>query len=630
MLLCKDVYRYDDTCNVYVLVNGTEALLIDFGSGDVLEHLGEYGVERVTDVVMTHHHRDQGQGLARAAASGIRVWVPPVERDLFGSVDEHWQRRGVDNYMDLRQDRFSLIAPVRVYDTVPEYRTRRIGGFDVTTVPTPGHTTGSVSYLIDVGEKHLAFTGDLIYGSGQLWSLAATQWTYSGREGIAATVLSLKDIVECAPQLVLPSHGAPISDISAAVANTEPKLRKLLDMFRAEPWDLDAWRDRPFERLSPHLLVNRTSNALSYVLLSDSGGALLFDFGYDMVTGWTAGEDRAARRPWLASLRSLKRDFGVERVETAIPTHYHDDHVAGLNLLRDVERTEVWAEEGIAAIMADPAGYDLPCLYHDPIRTDRVLHHGAPIRWREYELAVYPLPGHCHHAVAIAVDVDGQLVLATGDQQDGRWAPGGRPELLNFQYKNGFEPDDFVASAKLYLDLHPDLILSGHWGARRVDDAYLNNLLVQGQTVARLHRQLLGRDELDVGAGDFLATMRPYQSSVTVGQSIDYAVEVANPLDRPARMVVLLVLPDGWAATPREQRLDLAPKAKGTVAFSVRPRRADGARRRAVVAADLSVDGRRLGQHAEALVDIHEPTPDVAEGGGLGFRSTVDAGAFGR
>ncbi|MGH3876971.1 MAG: hypothetical protein ACRDSK_08045 [Actinophytocola sp.] len=76
--------------------------------------------------------------------------MPPAERELFDEVDAHWQQRAIYNYYDLRQDRFSLLESVSVTGTVLEYRTRRFGGFDVTTLPTPGHTLGSESYLVDV------------------------------------------------------------------------------------------------------------------------------------------------------------------------------------------------------------------------------------------------------------------------------------------------------------------------------------------------------------------------------------------------------------------------------------------------------------------------------------------------
>src|SRR5512142_2283852 len=91
--ISNQLYLFQDTCNVYVLQSGREAVLVDFGSGDVLDHLDEFGVERVTDVLMTHHHRDQGQGLARAAAAGIRIWVPQAEQELFHSVEAFWQAR---------------------------------------------------------------------------------------------------------------------------------------------------------------------------------------------------------------------------------------------------------------------------------------------------------------------------------------------------------------------------------------------------------------------------------------------------------------------------------------------------------------------------------------------------------
>ena len=58
--VANQLLLFHDTCNVYVLCSGREAVLIDFGSGDVLNHLSEMGVDRVTDVLMTHHHRDQG------------------------------------------------------------------------------------------------------------------------------------------------------------------------------------------------------------------------------------------------------------------------------------------------------------------------------------------------------------------------------------------------------------------------------------------------------------------------------------------------------------------------------------------------------------------------------------------
>ncbi|MGH1559606.1 hypothetical protein ACRAWD_21920 [Caulobacter segnis] len=58
------------------------------------------------------------------------------------------------------------------------------------TMPTPGHLPWA-RYLstVERGDERVAFTGDLIYAPGKVWSLAAAQWSYTENEGPAMTVL---------------------------------------------------------------------------------------------------------------------------------------------------------------------------------------------------------------------------------------------------------------------------------------------------------------------------------------------------------------------------------------------------------------------------------------------------------
>ncbi|HEX5828124.1 MAG TPA: MBL fold metallo-hydrolase [Candidatus Limnocylindrales bacterium] len=602
MEIAPDCFRHTDTTNAWVLRRGREAILVDIGDGTVLHRLGEYGVDRVAAILMTHHHRDGAQGLARAAAAGIPIHVPPSELHLFERVDAHWQARELDNNYNLREDRFSILESVPVAGTVPEYRRARYGGFDVLTLPTPGHTPGSVSYLVDLDGRRLAFTGDLIAAPGKVWSLAATQWTYTGLEGVAATIVSGLGLLDAGAEVLLPAHGDPITDPGAAIGLLNERLQALIDL-RNPAWRLQELRDRPYVRLSEHLLHNRTSIANSYVLLSDTGGALAIDFGYDFTTGLPSGVDRASRRPLLETIPALKRQFGVDRVEAAIPTHYHDDHVAGFNLLRDVEGTRVWSPANMTAIFRDPRRYDLPCLWWDPVGVDRELAFGVPVRWREYEITVHQLPGHTLYACAIEVEVDGARVVATGDQQGSQWQPGGAlPEFLNYEYRNRFGIDDFRASAALYRRLRPDVVISGHWAPRPLTPDWLEALERGGEDLARLHRELLPLDEVDFDAEGFGARIEPYRSRLRAGETLELEVEVRNPFHRPAVATVAMIVPRGWDAAPGEAGLPLDAAATGRLVFRVTP--AGGPIHRARVAADLTVDGRRFGQHAEALVTI--------------------------
>lgn len=593
--LSQNVYRFEDTCNVYVLTSGSSAVLIDFGAGDVLDVLDEIGVERVTDILMTHHHRDQAQGLDRAVEEGIRVWVPAHEHALFSDVESHWLGRQLwSKYSVREEDRFSLARSISVAGPLEEYVSRRFGDFDVTTIPLPGHTAGSVGFLVDIDDQVAAFTGDLIAAPGKVWSLAGTQWSYAGSEGLAASVLSLLDIRDRGTDVLFPSHGTVMWSPATAIDRLVQHLQALLEL-RGEHQDLPARRATPYRQILPHLLHNHVSYANSYVLISESGKALVIDQGYDFdITN--PKTDPSARRPWLYTLPTLKSQFGVEQVEVVLPTHYHDDHVAGFNLLRAVEGTQVWAADIIAPVLENPKAHDLPCLWYDAIAVDRILPRGEPIRWQEYELRLHHLPGHTLHAVAIEVVVDGVRVLFTGDQYDDQLAP-------NYIYQNRFRVEDYRVSGDLIADLAPEILLTGHWGPLPCDAALRQRLQECGSDVERLHRQLLYLHEADFDAEGFGAWIRPYQSTVRASEPVRLEVEVRNPDPLPEQVRVDLRVPEGWKVEPATASVKLAPSAHGFLEFDVTP--PEGTRvRRAVITADLAVGNRRFGEHAAALVTV--------------------------
>ena len=590
------ISRFRDTCNVYVLRSGRDAVLVDFGSGDVLDHLDELELDRVTDVLVTHHHRDQVQGLARAVEAGARIWVPPVERELIEEIDRRWETRQLDNDYDLRQDRFSLREGVPVTGTVAEYRTASYGGHEVYTLPTPGHTLGSVTYLVETEGRRVAFSGDLAHGDGRVWSLAATQWSYSGVEGLAATNFSCGVLAGHEPDVLLPSHGEPVEEPAAALERVRARVEELARLRVEPPWRFDHMFRQPWDPITPHLLRNRTSFANSYALVSDAGSAILIDFGYDVSTGLVPSTERTARRPLLWSLDVLKREHGVERIDAVIATHYHDDHVAGMNLLREVEGTQVWATANVAPLLEEPTRYDLPCLWFEPIPVDRVLELDSPFAWREYELTAYALPGHTLYAAAIGFEVDGKRVLATGDQQ----TTGEGRGILNYQYRNRFRIDDFVESAELYRRVRPDLIVSGHWPPQEVDEAYLEQLHEDGVRIAELHRELLP-EEVDFGAEGAGARIEPYRSTVAAGATVELEAAVRNPFDRSALARVRLVVPDGWPEPPA-QEAQVESKSEIVLRFAVVA--GGAAARRCRVAVDVTIDGRPFGELAEALVDV--------------------------
>jgi glyoxylase-like metal-dependent hydrolase (beta-lactamase superfamily II) len=369
--------------------------------------------------------------------------------------------------------------------------------------------------------------------------------------------------------------------------------------YRRQNPRLFLFLEKPYVTITPHLLRNRTSTVNAYVLLSESGKALVIDFGYDFMVGTAAGTDRASRRPWLYTLSALKRDYGVQTIDVAIPTHHHDDHVAGLNLLREVEGTQVWAAENFADILERPARYDLPCLWYDPIAVDRILALNTPIVWEEYEMTLYELPGHTLYAVAIVFTVDGKRVLVTGDQYQGN-----EGILWNYVYQSHFRIGDYRVSAELYRRLMPDLILSGHWEPLWVQSSYLDVLQERGEALERLHRQLLPLETINLGAEGFAAWIHPYQVMLRSGNSVELEVEIHNPFPRREEAVVRIVAPEKWTTEEDEVHVWLEAGGVSTVKVRLTPP-AGLTVRRARVAADLTVGSQHFGQQAEALVTVY-------------------------
>jgi glyoxylase-like metal-dependent hydrolase (beta-lactamase superfamily II) len=604
--ISPNLFRQRDIANTYLIKTGRTATCVDFGNGTILSGLADLGIDAVTDVVMTHHHRDVAQGLHQAVSAGARIWVPPVERDLFAGVDQYWQDRPLDNYYDVRDDRFSLFDSVEIAGTVQEYGWRRYGDVEMLAVPTPGHTPGSVTYVADVDGGRVAFTGDLIAAPGKVHSLASTQWAYNGWNGIVATILSGLDVLDLDPTVVLPAHGERIEDPKAAIRLLNARLQALINT-RMPEWQVAELRSDPFVEITPHLLWNATGLSNSYALLSDDGVALLIDYGYDFGPYLPPFEQmitthRSSRRPWLETIPALKRVHGIDRVEVVLPSHYHDDHVAGFNLLREVEGTQVWSPQNMTRIFQEPLRFDLPCIWYDPIGVDRELAFGEPVRWREYEITSHELPGHTLYAAAYEVHVDGRRVLATGDQEDFGYSSDRQSEFRGYNYKSRFRLDDYIQSGELYRRLAPDLIISGHWPPQSVDADVLNHNLETGRELAALLRSLLPLDDVDFGAEGVGARIEPYRSEIAASEDLAIEVSVLNPFGSGEDAVVRIVTPSGWTATPPSRTVQLLPNATQIMDFSIRP--AATPVRRARIGADLTVSGIPFGIQAEALVTV--------------------------
>ncbi|TIN74273.1 MAG: MBL fold metallo-hydrolase [Mesorhizobium sp.] len=89
----NETHDFDPTLQKSLGISGRDALLIDTGSGAVMRHLVDIGVDQVDWVLHTHHHRDQCWGTKSVQKAYAKIAVPEFERHLFDNVEVHWQTR---------------------------------------------------------------------------------------------------------------------------------------------------------------------------------------------------------------------------------------------------------------------------------------------------------------------------------------------------------------------------------------------------------------------------------------------------------------------------------------------------------------------------------------------------------
>ncbi|MDP9352369.1 MAG: MBL fold metallo-hydrolase, partial [Chloroflexota bacterium] len=415
--ISEHLYVYEDTCLSYALVDGERALLVDCGSGFVLEALEEIGVRQVEWVLHTHHHRDQCQGDWMLVEHGASLAVPEREAHLFEDVETFWANRQVmDNYA-LGSDGFALATSVPVATRLQDYGTFKWRSYEFQVLPAPGHTKGSVSLLTQVDGAVVAFTGDLIAAPGRVWHVYDMQWQYGGglgvTEGLQTASLSLLEVLRAKPDLLLPSHGAVMREAATAVGALIERMRELHRWTEGSAWTARPAGlvvDRHLERISDHLWMNQYSLAHSYAVIADNGDGLLLDYGYPSLSHFS-GEFRFAEH----SLPELFARAGLKRVDLFIPSHYHDDHIAGVPLLQAKYGARVWAHEVMTDLLRHPHAYSLPCLLPSPIRVERELLEGEEFEWNGFRFHTAHTPGHTYYQAALFGEIDGLRVAHTGD-----------------------------------------------------------------------------------------------------------------------------------------------------------------------------------------------------------------------
>ena len=617
--ISESVHRWSDTCQVYAIVRGTHCLLIDAGSGNVLEHLDEIGVTSIDWVLHTHHHRDQCWGTNKLREAGARVAVPEHEHHLFDNAELFWQhKRLYDNYND--RSTFNTVGRnITVDCDLEDYETFTWEDLEFSILPSKGHTHGSSMLLTNVDGDRIAFTGDLLTRGGLLHEYHGLEYNYGDRQGALFTLQSCQALRRQMPDLTLPSHGEVITDPSADCTRLESRLMDLASLGAGvvmmgnssiTPHGLHILPEPRFIQVSRHLLWGGPHTCSNfYVLLSESGAACFIDYGHSFSAHMATGaerEDGDRMRFVVHHLDELRTTWGVTSIATILITHIHDDHTVGVPYLQRHEATEAWALNEVAQVLEDPAAWvSTPCTLATPIPISRHFSDGERFTWEEYDFEVWHAPGQTEFHSVFAATIDEKKVAFTGDNifiADAPDQTGGiAPRLYQTTVlRNSYQLAMHRKCADVMEEIAPDLVCPGH-----------RQLIPWDQSKSIEYRDFINRQErvvrslVDHPAEDrvdlFWARLKPYLTSTASGETLTYRLMVRNNHERHVRFSARLLWPDNSDAT-EIFHLELDADHRGELVFDVSvPAAMKG---RQLLTAEILVDGISRGPVTEALLDI--------------------------
>ncbi len=562
------------------------------------------GQAHATQVLLTHARRDSIGSLP----PGADVLVPAASLSLFTQPEAFWQAMRTAQFHDYAQQ--SSRVPTRALRKVrPVREGEAIAAEEATirVIATPGYSPGAVSYVVETGGQRLVATGDLIYGDGQLRDLfslqdAVPEVKLRGYHGYAARaealIASLRAVAALKPDALLPAHGPLIANPSQAIAQLIGQLQGFLQShFETDAllWyfgeDSHRKRSRAVERpldvmpmaeQSP-LPADILAFGNSRLILSKSGAGFLVDAGF---------------RGTLPELRRLKEAGRLRSVDGVWVTHYHDDHTDYLNDVTAEFGSPIYYTQAMAEVMANPAGFRLPCLTTKPVARPMPQTDGASLRWQEWQFTFWNFPGQTlYHGGLVARRDDGQTYLFVGDS----FTPSGMDDYC-MQNRDLLRPG---AGYDLCLTRIQSLpgntwLMNQHVAPMfRYTPAQIDRLRSELSKRTGILRALTPFPDPNFAVDEGWARLYPYASQAKAGEKIDLEFRITNHAPVRTSYRVDWHWPAG-TARPQSGTVAIAPFAEGVVRGRFTAPRPGFY----VVTASVAFGGHRLPEWAEAMVEV--------------------------
>lgn len=584
-------------------------------------------------IFLTHHRRD----VVTAAFDGVldrdrlkpnrvRIFAPKAERELFENPDEFWESFWTKRFHDYTQQSTKILtAP----EKIDRYLAEKTTIVSVQTYPagekirrirvleTPGFTRGAISYIVDIDGKRVAFTGDLIYGDGQIFDLysfqdaipAAKIGGYHGHASrLALLIPSLKKVAAEKPDLIIPARGPVIRNPQEAIAKlierVEAYYRNYLSTnalnwyFKEERMTIKGRRVLGPDadvKLMPLSVHEKTpdwiwENSTSRMLISDDGHGFLLDCGYQRV---------------IDGVKQLMKDGLVKQIDGIFVTHYHDDHTNMVQAAAEEFGCPIYSTLEYEDILAHPGAYHMPATTDKAIKDVTGLKSGHRMKWKEFDLEFQFYPGQTlYHGAVLVRRSGGTPYYFVGDA----FSPSGMDDYCLLNRNLLHDDTGYPFCLKKIRELGSDYwLINEHIPyVFRFSEKELNYLETNLLKRKAILDELLPWDDINYGIDEQWATFYPRGVSAAVGKPIEFQVRILNhsPITRTFKVTPRKSPGIDLLSGPAE--IKLQPRASGSVAVMVSVNKSATLPGTFAVTADIDSDGMHFLSWADAVIHVED------------------------
>lgn len=612
-----DLFVWTDACNVYILRDSDNALLIDLGDGSVLDNLNDIGVKRVEKLLLTHHHREQCQGIGRIDRTVTKVAAPKAEQPIFEQPSEFRK------WFPTLGDKYSAYGasyvrppqnPITIDELLDSDQIITWRGYEIHCLETPGHSPGSMTYILKEGEELIAFTGGVMHDGSRMTTWFDTEWDYGFAKGIDTLLTSVELLISQKLDLALPSHGPMIQNPHSQLETYHKKLTVFRQSYvRGYPVFDSTEKDRDsiskpttvplISQVTPHLykLSHKTQGKNFAIIVSDTGHGLILDCGLfpkEMLEEIIVG---------------MRANLGLKEIDAFWISHMHGDHFLLGPELKEKYGSKAWTLDRIVDKCEFPRRYDYAALVSaygdgfDGMKIDKAFRDGETFEWEGYTIHVDWMPGQTEFGCCLWLELDGKRIAFTGDNLFGNPAdPAQNGHEAVVARNSAIFEEGYLLGSEYLKNLKPDIVMGSHSYVMNDPAEFLSRYHEWSKEIIRHYRDLLPDENYEYLFDPYWVSAYPYRVDLSENDVQEVTITVRNFRETSQKHHIKLKLPPGVTAEPAVLEGMIAGKSRQSFPITLKVNRDAVPPGVLIVPLDITLDKKRYGQLFDFIVKARE------------------------